>query len=317
MKALIYRKFGDPSVLEWAENWPTPIVSPNSVLIKCIAGGVNPKDVFLRKGKFHQTLARDPLPRVAGFEIAGEVVEIGKGVTTLAVGDIVFGMTNKFSGGIHSEFASLDANEVACAPSNISVMEASSIPLTAQTALQALRKHCKVVAGQKILINGASGGVGHFAVQIAKVLGAEVHAVCGPSHLDFVTSLGADVVYDYTVKPAPTIASSFHAVFDVFGRFWRGNFAEQLGNRGVFVSTVMKPVILRGEFLARVGFNKRSRLVQVKSNTNDLNQIRDWIETNQVRSHVDKVYPVASAHEAHRHIEGKHTTGKIVLSFVQ
>lgn len=315
MKALIHRKFGDPSVLEWVENWPQPAISPNSVQIRSIAGGVNPKDVLLRKGKFSRTLARDPLPRVVGLDVAGEVVEVGKGVSSLAVGDIVFGMTNRFSGGIHSELAVLDENEVACAPSNIPAVEASSIPLAAQTALQALRDHCGVVAGQRVLINGASGGVGHFAVQIARALGAEVHAVCGPNHTDFVTSLGADVVHDYMDEPAPTIASSFDSVFDVFGRFSRGDLAQQLGTRGIFVSTVPKLATLRGEFLARIGFNKRSRLVQVKSSTADLNQIREWVETNQLRPHVERVYPAADAHEAHHHIEGKHTTGKIVLSF--
>ena len=315
MKALIYRKFGDPSVLEWAENWPHPTIPPNSVLIRSIAGGVNPKDALLRKGKFSRTLARDPLPRVAGLDVAGEVVEVGKGVSSLAVGDIVFGMTNRFSGGVHSELAALDANVVARAPSNIPAVEASSIPLAAQTALQALRDHCRVVAGQRVLINGASGGVGHFAVQIARLLGAEVHAVCGPGHMGFVASLGADVVHDYTVEPAPTIPSSFHSVFDVFGNFSRGDFAKQLGKRGIYVSTVPKFATLCGEFLAHVGFSKRSRLVLVKSNTADLNQIREWVESNQLRPHVEKVYPVANAPEAHRHIEGKHTTGKIVLSF--
>jgi NADPH:quinone reductase-like Zn-dependent oxidoreductase len=271
--------------------------------------------VLLRKGKFSRTLARDPLPRVTGQEVAGEVVEVGKGVSDLKSGDIVFGMTNQFSGGIHSELAVLKANEVAYAPSNISAVEASSIPLAAQTALQALRDHCKLAAGQRVLINGASGGVGHFAVQIARVLGAEVHAVCGPGHMSFVTSLGADVVYDYTVEPAPTITSSFHAVFDVFGNYSKGDFAKQLGKRGIFVSTVPRFATLYGEFLAQVGFSKRSRLVLVKSNTADLNQIREWVETNQLRPHVEKVYRVASAHEAHRHIESKHTTGKVVLLF--
>jgi len=172
MKALIYRKFGDPDVLEWVEGWPKPVVSPGKVLIRSIAGGVNPKDVLLRKGKFSCTLAREPLPRVSGADVAGEIVEVGKGVAGFKVGDIVFGMTNKFSGGVHSEWATLGANEIACVPSNISAVEASSIPLAAQTALQALRDYCGVKAGQRVLINGASGGVGHFAVQIAKAMGA-------------------------------------------------------------------------------------------------------------------------------------------------
>ena len=315
MKALIYRKFGGPDVLEWVENWPKPVVTPGKVLIKSIAGSVNPKDVLLRMGKFSCTLARDPLPRVSGLDVAGEVVEVGKGVSNFKVGDSVFGMTNKFSGGVHSEWAMLGANEIACAPSKISAVEASSIPLAAQTALQALRDYCHVAAGQRVLINGASGGVGHFAVQIAKILGAEVHAVCGPDHLDFVTSLGADVVHDYTVEPAPAINSPFHSVFDVFGHYSMGDFANQLGAGGIFVSTVPRPVTLFGEGLALAGFNKRSRLVLVGSNTVDLKQIAEWVESNQLRPHVEKVYAAAHADEAHHHIEGKHTTGKVVLSF--
>jgi NADPH:quinone reductase-like Zn-dependent oxidoreductase len=315
VKALIYRKFGGPDVLEWNEGWPKPVVAPGKVLIRCIAGSVNPKDVLLRKGKFSCTLARDPLPRVSGLDVAGEIVEVGKGVSNFKTGDMIFGMTNKFSGGVHSEWATLGNNEIARVPSNSTAVEAASIPLAAQTALQALRDYCQVSAGHRVLINGASGGVGHFAVQIAKVLGAEVHAVCGPDHLDFVTSLGADVVHDYTVEPAPAIKLSFHSVFDVFGRYLMRAFARQLGASGIFVSTVPGPATVFGEGLALAGFNKRSRLVLVGSNTADLNQIAEWVETNQLRPHVEKVYTATNADEAHRHIEGKHTTGKVVIRF--
>lgn len=315
MKALIYRKFGDPGVLQWIKNWPDPVLTSSAILVKTVAGGVNPKDILLRRGKFSRTLARDPLPRVSGHEIAGEVISVGSDVSNLSAGDLVFGMTNKFSGGIHSELAILDFDEVSHAPVNISLEEASAIPLAAQTALQALRDCCNVVAGQRVLINGASGGVGHFALQIAKVLGAEVHAVCGPSHQNFAASLGADVVYDYTIAPAPTLPLSFHAVFDVFGGFARRNFSKQLGTRGIYVSTVPKLNTIGGEFLARLGLNGKCRLVQVRSNAADLNQIRDYVQTNQVRPHVEKVYAAERAAAAHGHIEKKHTTGKVVLTF--
>jgi NADPH:quinone reductase-like Zn-dependent oxidoreductase len=315
VKALIYRKFGDPEVLEWVDNWPDPVVRPDSVVIRCIAGSVNPKDVLLRKGKFRKTLARDPLPRISGLDIAGEVVEIGDGIASLAAGDIIFGMTNRFCGGVHSELTLLKADEVAPAPVDITVEEAASIPLAAQTALQALRDRCGLKAGQKVLINGASGGVGHFAVQIAKALGAEVHAVCGPNHLNFVASLGADIVHDYTAGPAPTIAVSFDCVFDVFGRYSWKDFTGQLGSRGIFVSTVPKPATMWGEVLAKIGLNKRRRLVLVKSNTKDLNQIQTWVATGRLKPHVEKVFEATNARKAHRHIEGRHTTGKIVLSF--
>ena len=313
MKALIYREFGAPNVLEWTENWPEPSVGPNSVRIRCLAGGVNPKDVLLRKGKF-RALARDPLPRVSGMEIAGEVVEVGKNVTSFAEGETVFGMTNRFSGGIHSEWAVLDAGEIALAPDNISISEAAAIPLAAQTALQALQLG-KLEAGQKVLINGASGGVGHFAVQIANALKAEVHAVCGLKNQDFARSLGAHAVYDYTAQPAPSIAESFHVVFDVFGKFKKKHFAKQLGRQGVFISTVPKPATLAGECLARLGVSSRSRLVGVRSNTEDLNRIRTWVETDQLKPHIDGIYPVERAAEAHQHVESKHTRGKVVLTF--
>ena len=315
MKAVIYRKFGGPDLLEWAEDWPKPVVAPGKVLIRCIAGSVNPKDVLLRQGKFSCTLARDPLPRISGLDVAGEIVEVGKGVSNFKTGDLVFGMTNKFSGGVHSEWATLGTNEIARVPANSTALEAASIPLAAQTALQALRDYCLLATGQRVLINGASGGVGHFAVQIARLMGAEVHAVCGPRHLDFVTSLGADVVYDYTLKPAPAINSSFHSVFDVFGRYSMRAFARQLGANGIFVSTVPGPATVFGEGLALAGFNKRSRLVLVGSNTADLNQIAEWVEKDQLIPHVDKVYSAAGADEAHRHVEGKHTTGKVVIRF--
>ena len=315
MKALIYKTFGDPDVLEWVKDWNKPTIAVNQVLIKVIAGSVNPKDVLLRKGKFSRTLARTPLPRISGLDIAGKVVEIGKEITAFAIGDLVFGMTNQFSGGVHSEYAVLDTTEIALAPSNISIVKTSCVPLSAQTALQALRDHCNITRGHKVLINGASGGVGHFAVQIAKTLGAEVHAVCGASHLDFVTLLGADVVYDYEVEPAPSIASTFHSVFDVFGKFSRKDFSKQLGRNGIFVSTVPKMNTLRGELLAWVGLDMRSRLVQVKSCTSDLNQLCKWIESNRLNPHVEKTYPITAAQDAHQHIESKHTTGKVVLRF--
>lgn len=314
MKALVYRSYGEPEVLEWVEDWAKPATAAHQVLVRVIAGSVNPKDVLLRKGKFSRTLARTPLPRVSGMDIAGEVVDTGRDIVDLSVGDLIFGMTNTFAGGVHSEYAVFDAGEVAKAPANISPAVAASVPLAAQTALQGLRDLCKLGPDQRVLINGASGGVGHFAVQIAKILGAEVHAVCGSNHLDFVRSLGADAVHNYTVEPPASIRSTFNAVFDVYGSFTRKDFAEQLGRSGVFVSTVPKPATLGGEFLATIRLDKRRRLVQVKSCRFDLDLIRKWIERKQLNPHVEKIYPITDACDAHRHIEGRHTTGKVVLS---
>ena len=139
MKALIYRKFGNSDVLEWVTNWPIPEPGANELLIRVFAGGINPKDVLLRKGKFSKTLARKSLPRVSGFDVAGEIVKIDKGTNRFKIGDFVFGMTNRFIGGVHAELVVLNENEIELKPENLTMIEAAAIPLAAQTALQALR----------------------------------------------------------------------------------------------------------------------------------------------------------------------------------
>ena len=315
MKALIYRKFGPPEVLEWVDDWPEPLPAATDVLVKSVAGGVNPKDVLVRKGWFRRTLARTPLPRVSGLEVSGEVVAVGAAVQAFAVGDRVFGMTNAFAGGVHAELAKFDHGEIFHCPANISMEEAAAVPLAAQTALQALRDCCALKSGDRILINGASGGVGHFAVQIARALGAEVHAVCGPGNVPFVKSLGAEAVYSYADRSAPQIDLGFDAVFDVFGKFKRSAFAKQLGSRGIYVSTVPKPATLWAEGLARAGIFKTGRLVQVRSCSQDLKCLKAWIEGGTLRPHLEKSYPVQQAADAHRHIESKHTVGKICIVF--
>lgn len=313
MKALVYKKFGPPEELEWFDGWPEPDVSPNHVLVRVKAGGLNPKDILLRKGKFSRTLARDPLPRVSGLDMAGEVVAVGANVAGFATGDRVYGMTNRFSGGVHAELALLHESEISLAPKTLSLVEASVVPLAAQTALQALRDCCGIKKGQALLINGASGGVGHFAVQIAKLSGAEVHAVCGPDNTAFVKSLGADRAYSYRDRPASSIERSFDAVFDVFGKQTRRAFARQLGKHGIYVSTVPKRQTLLGEALARIGFSEKSRLVLVRSNSKDLQQLREWIDAGVLRPFLEKTWPVEQASDAHRHIESRHTVGKVAI----
>ena len=313
MKALVYRKFGPPDVLEWVDGWPEPKVSPSSVLVRVMAGGVNPKDILLRKGKFSRTLARDPLPRVSGLDMAGEVVAVGPGVNGFGAGDKVFGMTNRFSGGVHAELALFHETEICMAPKTLSLVEASAVPLAAQTALQALRDCCDIKKGQALLINGASGGVGHFAVQIGKLLGAEIHAVCGPGNTSFVKSLGADSTYSYRDQPASSINRSFDVVFDVFGKQTRRAFERQLGRRGIYVSTVPKRATLLGEALARTGLSGKSRLVLVRSDSRDLQQLRQWVDAGVLRPFLEKTWPVGQAGDAHRHIESRHTVGKVAI----
>lgn len=315
MKALVYREFGSPDQLEWSDGWQAPELAPGCVLVRTRAGSVNPKDVLLRKGMFSRTLARDPLPRVAGLDAAGEVIAVADDVPGYRAGDRVFGMTNHFAGGVHAEICRFHHSELAVIPDALSFIDAASVPLAAQTALQALRDCADLQPGERVLINGASGGVGHFAVQIARALGAEVHGVCGPDNIGFVESLGADAVYSYHEQPAHKVALAFDVVFDAFGKLSRPAYRRQLGRYGIYVSTVPKLSTFLGEGLARSGISKRSRLVEVRSRHEDLVLLAGWIQEGNLVPHVEKTFPVAAAADAHRHVETRHTTGKVCIEF--
>ncbi len=314
MEACIYKKFGKESVLEWDDDWPKPECAADSVIVEVAASSVNPKDALLRKGKFSRTLARDPLPRITGLDVSGIVTEVGEDVTRANVGDAVFGMTNKFSGGVLSSFAAFEESEVAKAPASISLVEAASIPLAAQTALQALRDICCIDKGKKVLITGAGGGVGHFAVQIARSLGAEVHGLCGTENIDFVSSLGAHCVHDYKKNKPSEIKHQYDAVFDAAGRYGRSYFSRQLGRNGIFVTTVPTGKSLFSELLARLKISSTLRIVMVRSSHVDLMQLADMVTTGKLSPHIHKVYEKNQIAEAHTQIQSGHSRGKIVVS---
>jgi NADPH:quinone reductase-like Zn-dependent oxidoreductase len=314
MEACIYKKFGKEEVLEWVDGWPKPECKSDSVIVEVAAISINPKDALLRKGKFSRTLARDPLPRLTGLDVSGTVVEVGENVARIKVGDAVFGMTNNFSGGVLSTYAEFKETEVAKAPISISLIDAASIPLAAQTALQALRDICGVDQGKKVLITGASGGVGHFAIQIAKHMGAEVNGICSTDNIEFVSSLGAHCVYDYKKNEPVAIDDQYDAIFDAAGRYEREYFSPQLRSGGIFVTTVPSGKSLLSELMARLKVSKKYRLVFVHSSHNDLRQLAEWIDSSRLSTHIQKVYDKNEIVEAHTQIQSGHTRGKIVVS---
>ncbi|MBU1564018.1 MAG: NAD(P)-dependent alcohol dehydrogenase [Proteobacteria bacterium] len=316
MEACIYKKFGKEGVLEWVGGWPKPVCKSDSVIVEVAASSINPKDALLRSGKFSRTLARDPLPRLTGLDVSGTVVEVGGNVARIKVGDAVFGMTNNFSGGVLSTFAELKETEVAKAPISISLVNAASIPLAAQTALQALRDICGVNQGKKVLITGASGGVGHFAIQIAKHLGAEVHGICSTDNIEFVSSLGAHCVYDYRKNKPAAIDNQYDVIFDAAGRYKREDFSPQLGKNGIFVTTVPSGKSLLSELMARLKISKKSRLVFVHSSHKDLSQLADWIDSSKLSPHIQKVYEKNEIVEAHTQIQSGHSRGKIIIGLM-
>jgi NADPH:quinone reductase-like Zn-dependent oxidoreductase len=309
MRAVVIDRYGGPEVLRQA-TVPRPVPTRGQVLVRTRFVGVNPKDVIVRKGKFKVATGKK-FPLIVGHDIAGEVVEVGAGAD-LAEGDRVFGMINDFAGRAYAQFAAVDAQQLAKVPNSIELRVAAAVPLAAQTALQALRDDARIEAGQRVLINGASGGVGVFAVQIAKILGAEVTAVCSQRNTDLVTELGADRVVDYTQTELVELDATFDAIFDVFGNYSFDKLKHLLEPRGTYVQTIPSGRILRD--VARTLLRrKRAKLVLVKSRRDQLDWLRQQIDTGSLRVVVDRSFALEDAAEAHRYMETKRARGKVVL----
>ncbi|MBT8469271.1 MAG: NAD(P)-dependent alcohol dehydrogenase [Deltaproteobacteria bacterium] len=310
MRAVLIDRYGGPDVLRLA-TVPRPVPTRGQVLVRTRFIGVNPKDVIVRKGKF-QIATGKKFPLIVGHDIAGEVVEVGLGAD-LAKGDQVYGMINDFAGRAYAEYAAVDCKQLAKAPASIELAVAAAVPLAAQTALQALRDDGQLQAGQAVLINGASGGVGVFAVQIAKILGAQVTAVCSHRNVELVTELGADRVIDYTKTELVDLDEQFDVVFDVFGNYRFEQLRTLLSARGTYVNTIPSARIFKDvarSFVRR----QRARLVIVKSRRDQLDWLRQQIDAGSLRVVVDRSFPLADVAEAHRYMETKRARGKVVLA---
>ena len=309
MRAMVIDQYGGPEMLH-AATVPRPLPTRGQVLVRTRFVGVNPKDVVVRKGKF-QVATGKKFPLIVGHDIAGEVVEAGLGAD-LAEGDLVYGMINDLAGRAYAEYAAVDCQQLTKAPSSVELRVAAAVPLASQTALQALRNQARVEPGQHILINGASGGVGVFAIQIAKVLGAEVTAVCSHRNVDLVNELGADRVIDYTETELVDLDERFDAIFDVFGNYRFDKLKHLLTPRGTYVQTIPSSRIFKD--VARTFVRgKRAKLVIVKSRRKQLDWIRQQIDAGSMRVVVDRTFPLDEAPEAHRYMETKRARGKVVL----
>jgi NADPH:quinone reductase-like Zn-dependent oxidoreductase len=309
MRAVVIDQYGGPEMLR-SVTVPRPVPTRGQVLVRTRFVGVNPKDVVVRKGKF-QIATGKKFPLIVGHDIAGEVVEAGLGAD-LVEGDLVYGMINDFAGRAYAEYAAVDAQQLAKAPSSIELRVAAAVPLASQTALQALRDDAQVKTGQHVLINGASGGVGVFAVQIAKILGAQVTAVCSHRNVELVAELGADRVIDYTKTELVDLKERFDVIFDVFGNYHFDKLKHLLTPRGTYVHTVPSARIFKD--VARTLIRrKRAKLVIVKSRREQLDWIRQQIDAGSLRVVVDRSFALDDAAEAHRYMETKRARGKVVL----
>ncbi len=311
MKAIILKEAGGPENLEMAEV-DIPVPGKDEVLVKVKAISINPVDIKTRKGKALYNKLMEDKPVILGWDIAGEVVGVGEDVTTLEEGDEVFGMINfPGHGKAYAEYVTAPANHLAEIPELVSINEAAAGTLAALTAWQVLVDQANVQTGEKVLIHAAAGGVGHFAVQIAKYLGAYVIGTASDANYDFVKELGAEEFVDYTQVRFEDELKEVNVVFDTVGGDYPKRSLDILKNGGRLVAIAGGITDEVKELAAKK--NVTAIAYMVHSNGDDMEQLAELLEAGTIKSHISKVYAFSEMAEAHRQSETGKTRGKIVV----
>jgi NADPH:quinone reductase-like Zn-dependent oxidoreductase len=322
MKAIVQDKYGSPEVLELQEI-AKPVVEDDEVLVRVRAASANPADWHFMRGLPYimrpQSGLRRPKNSVLGRDIAGQVEAVGKDVTRFRPGDEVFGNPE---GGGFAEYTSASEGSLGLKPPNLTFEQAAAVPLAALTALQGLRDHGNVQAGQKVLIVGASGGVGTFAVQIAKSFGADVTGVCSTRNLEMVRSLGADHVIDYTQDDFTQSGRKYDVIFQLAGSRSPSDWRRALTPKGTLVLSSgessgrwIGPVdrIIKAAVLSPFVSQKLGTFL-MKPTRDDLQFLKELIEAGKVTPVIDRTYPLSDVPEAIRYLEEGHARGKVVIA---
>ena len=313
MRAAVIYSYGAPDVLQVAEV-AAPDIKPDQLLVKVFASSVNPIEWKMRQGML-KLLTGSDFPIILGFDVSGEVMATGNQVTRFKSGDQVYARMDQLTGGAYAQYAAVSEKVAARKPANMTHEQAAAVPLAGMTALQALRDEGQLQAGQKVLINGASGGVGTYAVQIAKVLGAaEVTGVCSGKNSELVRRLGADRVIDYTQQDFTKGDTQYDIVFDVVGDRSLTECKSVLQPQGIYVTTQPYPGNYLKSFLSGLLPGQKYKVILLKSKSADLDYLTQQIEAEKIESIIDQTYSLEQIAEAHTHGETEHTTGKNVIS---
>lgn len=331
MKAFIVKKYGKKETLHFTD-WTEPTISENDVLVQVHSAGVNSLDSLIRNGDFKLFLPYKP-PFVNGHDVAGVVTKVGSKVTQFKVGDEVYSRVSDHRIGTFAEYIAIDEKDVALKPKNISMEEASSIPLIGLTAWQALVEVAKVKKGHKVFIQAGSGGVGTFAIQLAKHLGATVATTTSSANTDWVKSLGADIVIDYKTQDFESILKEYDVVLhsnrdpEILKKSQRilkpngrlislvgpptPEFAEEIG-LAWYLKWVTKLLSLGVKSKAKK-LNTTFTFLFMKSDGSQLNQITQLIEGGIIKPVLDKVFPFEQTNEALSYVETGRSKGKVVV----
>jgi NADPH:quinone reductase-like Zn-dependent oxidoreductase len=322
MKAVVYHHYGSPDVLKW-EEMERPTAGDDEVLIKVRAASVNPLDWHFMRGLPYMVRMmlglRQPKDKRLGVDVAGQVEAVGRKVTQFKPGDEVFGACR----GAFAEYACASESALAMKPENVTFEQAASVPVAAFTALQGLRDKGQIQPGQKVLINGAAGGVGTFAVQIAKSFGADVTGVCSARNVDMVRSIGADRVIDYTREDFTKSGLRYDLLFDGIGNHSLSACRRVLNPKGIYVpfggsagrwmiGALARAIAAR--VMAPFVSQKLVIFFLAKTSKDDLAILRELMATGKVTPVIDRRYSLSEVPEAIRYLEEGHARGKVVIT---
>jgi alcohol dehydrogenase len=308
MRAAQINEYGGKEVLKTVDSVAKPAAAAGQVLIEVYSAGVNPFDWKVRQGLMKDFIPLN-FPATLGGDFAGVVAELGAGVDGLKVGDEVYGQANAAGGqGSFAEFTPVVAGQVAIKPKSADFTVAAAVPLAAASAYQALVEHANLQSGQKVLIHGAAGGIGTFAIQIAKHLGAYTATTVSAEDTDFVKSLGADEVIDYKSQKFEELLKDYDAVFDTVGGDTSAKSFQVLKPGGVLVSMAGQP----DEQLAKQ-HNVTAIGQGTKTTTDKLQKIADMVDQGLLKVNIDKVFPLNQAGDALDYLQNGHPKGKVVI----
>ncbi len=321
MRAIVYRSYGSPDVLQW-EEIEKPTAGDNEVLIKVRAASVNPYDFHFIRGEPYllRLMAgpRRPKDTRLGVDVAGQVEAVGRNVTQFKAGDQLFGTCR----GAFAEYACTSESALAMKPENVTFEQAAAVGIAGFTALQGLRDKGHVQPGQKVLINGAAGGVGTFAVQIAKAFGAEVTGVCSTRNVDMVRSIGADRVIDYTQEDFTKSGQRYDIIFDLVANHSLSACRRVLNPKGIYIMAggtagrwMIGPLVrtIAMRVWSRLGSQKFVSLL-AKVNKEDLTLMHELMKSGKVTPVIDRCYRLSEVPEAIRYLEEGHARGKVVIT---
>jgi len=311
MKAAVIYQYGTPDVFR-IEELAKPVIRSHEVLIKVNAASINPVDWKQRQG-WHRLFLKAHFPVVLGYDVSGVIEECGESVKKFKKGDEVYTRLTRRFGGAFAEFAAASESTVVKKPANITWEQAAAVPLAAITALQGLRDKCWLKKGESVLIIGAAGGVGHFAMQIAMRMECNVTAVCSGRHKKMMDELKPDHFIDYTKSDYKSLPEKYDVIFDAAGVESFRSCSSLLKPGGRYLTTLPRPKIVMHKLIAFFTSSKKVKTFLMRSKADDLEVLSKMITDGQIRIYIDSVFPLEKVADAHRRAEEYSTEGKIVI----